>query len=82
MHFSLMLTRGMRDKGFGYPGVPRLMLEGIEGDSSEDPGLQVSMVRDRPISMTHEPTNTYSESSHALLSSFISGECAPLYSSL
>lgn len=36
------------------------MLEGIEGDSSEDPVLQVSMVRDRHISMTHEPTNMYS----------------------
>lgn len=58
------------------------MLEGIERDSSEDPVFQVSMVRDRHISVTHEPTNMYSESSHALLSSFISGECAPLYSSL
>lgn len=58
-----MLTQGMFSEahtGFGYPGSPRLMLEGIEGDSSEDPVLQVSMVRDRHISMTHEPTNMYS----------------------
>lgn len=35
------------------------MLEGMEGDSSEDPVLRVSMVRDEHIIMTSEAANMY-----------------------
>lgn len=55
------------------------MLEGLEGDGSEDPVLKVSMVRDKHTSMTIEPANVYILNSQALPSLFISGECALLY---
>jgi hypothetical protein len=35
------------------------MLEGVEGESSEDPSLRVSMKRDKHISQNREPASMY-----------------------